>query len=490
MNSGIFRAYKRRVYEGLASWCRRHGDPGGNVFLWGLKMTRSKWLFLSWIVFISAACLPLFLHLSSSRAEEVLSLEDAIGFALKNNRNIRNAAAEIEKADAAIAALRTRRYPNLNLRYTGAQQLSALDFEFKRGSLGSLSTGELIPPMDTKISTPKQWENQGQALVAQPLAQLYRLSLEIDRYGLVKNIAEEQYRHARSAVINDVRKAYLGILETQSAFQALKEAIGFYVELERLLNDHLREQTILKADLLEVKSKLAQARYEATRTENALSSQKEQLNHLLGRDLSVPFAVSEAAAPPPPEMDTAEAIKKALEQRAEIREAKLKARQAEYGIKIKRSEYIPDVDLVFSYTRLPEMEIMPKDYAYAGVRLTWEPFDWGRKQQELLETKKTVSQANTAIQEAESMVRMEVTQSYRKMREAYEYLEVAKIKREAAQERLRVTLDRYNNKATLLKDLLQSQAQAAEANHQLHQALLGCLAAKSDFQKAMGGEER
>ena len=73
-------------------------------------------MFLSWIVFISAACLPLFLHVSSSRAEEVLSLEDAIGFALKNNRNIRNAAAEIEKADAAIAALRTRRYPNLNLR--------------------------------------------------------------------------------------------------------------------------------------------------------------------------------------------------------------------------------------------------------------------------------------------------------------------------------------------------------------------------------------
>jgi len=442
------------------------------------------------IVGISIICLQFFPSFRSVMADDILSLDDAIALALKNNRNVQSAGVEKKKPAAGIPPPPPRRYPQLNLRYTGAQQLSPLDFEFQRGSLGSISTGEVIPTTDTKISTPKQWENQGQALVAQPLAQLYRISLEIEQYGLMKNIAEEQHRNARSSVINDVRKAYFGILETQSAFKAVTEAIGFYTELDRLMTDHLREQTILKADLLEVKSKLARVRYDATRAEHALSAQKEQLNHLLGRDLSTPFAVSEAIDPPPLDIDQAAAVEKAMKQRPEIREAKLKARQAEYGMKIKRSEYIPDVDLVFSYTRLPEMEIMPKDYTYAGVRLSWEPFDWGRKSQELSERKKSMAQATSAVKDAESLVKMDVTQRYRKMRETYQYLDVARLNQEAARERLRVIMDRYQQQAALLKDLLQTQAQTAEANHQLHQALLGCLAAKSDFQKALGGEER
>ncbi len=453
-------------------------------------MACGRWIAFLFVIGVSIISLQLFPFLPVVMAEDVLSLDDAIALAMKNNRNVQSAALEIEKADAVIAALRTRRYPQLNLRYTGAQQLSPLDFEFQRGALGSISTGELIPTSDTKISTPKQWENQGQALVAQPLAQLYRISLEVEQYGLVKNIAEEQHRNARTSVINDVRKAYFGILETQHAFKTVKEAIGFYAELERLMTDHLQQQTILKADLLEVKSKLARVRYDATKAEHALSSQKEQLNHLIGRDLSTPFTVSDAVEPPPLEMDQAVAIAKAMERRLEIKEAKLKVRQAEYGMKIKRSEYIPDVDLVFSYTRLPEMEIMPKDYTYAGIRLSWEPFDWGRKQQELSEKKKAMSQANSAVKEAESLVRMDVTQRYRKLRETRQFLDVAKLNQEAAQERLRVIMDRYRQKTALFKDLLQTQAQAAEANHQLYQALLGCLAAKSDFQKALGGEER
>jgi len=324
--------------------------------------------------------------------------------------------------------------------------------------------------------------------MAQPLAQLYRLSLEIDQVGLAKTAAEEQYRQSRTAVVNDVRKAYFGILESQSALRAVREAMGFYTELERLMTDHLRQQTILRAELLEVRSKLARARYDATRTENALTAQKEQLNHLLGRDLATPFSVSAAVEPAPPEMALVAAVARARERRPEIREAKLKARQAEYGIRIKRSEYIPDVDLIVSYTRLPEMEIMPKDYAYAGIRVSWEPFDWGRRSQELSERKKTLAQANTAAREAESLVMMDVSHRWRALRESHQYLALTRLNAEAARERLRVVMDRYRQQTALAKDLLQTQAQAAEADHQVHQALLACLAAHADFQKALGGE--
>jgi len=83
---------------------------------------------------------------------------------------------------------------------------------------------------------------------------------------------------------------------------------------------------------------------------------------------------------------------------------------------------------------------------------------------------------------------MEVSQRWRTLRESHQYLDLARLNAEAAQERLRVVMDRYRQQTALTKDLLQTQAQAAEADHQVHQALVACQTAHADFQKALGGE--
>ena len=62
-----------------------------------------------------------------------------------------------------------------------------------------------------------------------------------------------------------------------------------YEETDRVAQDYLAQESVLKSDSLEAKAKLAQARYQIVQLRDTLNTQKEQLNELLGRDLDTPF---------------------------------------------------------------------------------------------------------------------------------------------------------------------------------------------------------
>jgi len=67
-------------------------------------------------------------------------------------------------------------------------------------------------------------------------------------------------------------------------------------------------------------------------------------------------------------------------------------------------------------------------------------------------------------------------------------LGVGQLAQETQREMLRVALNKYKDKAALLKDVLQVQASSADANNQYQQALLSLWTARADFEKAIGEE--
>ena len=156
--------------------------------------------------------------------------------------------------------------------------------------------------------------------------------------------------------------------------------------------------------------------------------------------------------------------------------------------RIKKSEYIPDVSFTVNYFSPFHVEVLPSNIVSAGVQVTWEPFDWGRKKQELAEKSRTIEQARNGSSEAESQVLVDVSNRFRRLQETRVMLRVSQLQASAARESLRNVMDSYAQQAALLKDTLEAQAQLAAANDQNQQALLGFLTAKADFEKAIGEE--
>jgi len=94
---------------------------------------------------------------------------------------------------------------------------------------------------------------------------------------------------------------------------------------------------------------LARAQYDQLELSSKLATQKEQLNSLIGREVSYEFEVNDVPAFISVETNLPAARKTALEHRPELEQARLSVEQAALARRIKKSEYIPDVSAAFAY---------------------------------------------------------------------------------------------------------------------------------------------
>src|SRR5262249_8877180 len=87
-------------------------------------------------------------------AADVLTLEDAIQIATQQNRSVRSADLDVDKAQDKLAATRTRQYPGFSFYMLGAQQLRAYDFTLEKGVLGTYDETGPLPNEDVHLKSP------------------------------------------------------------------------------------------------------------------------------------------------------------------------------------------------------------------------------------------------------------------------------------------------------------------------------------------------
>ena len=422
------------------------------------------------------------------RSADALTLDEAIALALRQNRLVKNAALEVEKAGDQIAATKTLRLPQFDVSVTPAYTVTPLDVTFQRGVFGTFAATGPIPPAETTLHTDPQYSTAARATVSQPVSQLYKLGLAIDQLEVSRDVSRQDLRAQRQSTVSRVKRAYYAVLQAQSGLEALREQVGASRELVRVVADQVGQQAALRADLLQARAGLAQAEYAVTAARHDLASRREQLNHLLGRSPDTPLRVS--AVPPaiPSQMDVDLAREVALRQRPEIARAGLEVSHADYGVRLKKAEFIPDVSLVFQYLAPITSDVLPRNIAYVGVQINWDVWDWGRKNDDLALRRRTLDQAKNAVAEATSRVILDVNAAFRRLEDSQAYLAVAELNRDAAREKFRVITHQYREQAALLQDVLVAQAALGQTSDQYRQAVLSVWEARAEFERALGGE--
>jgi len=444
--------------------------------------TRSVWLGITLILVPSRA----WAQQSSSPSIEELTLAHAVELALKDNRQIQVGRLEVEKFTDRLAVEKTHKLPKFEFEMLAAELVNKVHFNFKQGDLGTLAGLGPVPEKDVTVTAPRQPAFFFTGSVFQPITQQYRLSLVDRKIEVGRQISDQQLRVKQLEIVNNVKKAYYSLLQSQSALESAQEELKLYRELDRVTDHYVIQQVALKADSLEVKTRVQKIVYQVMTLSDQLTDQKEKLNTLLGRDVSTEFRVSLVSEPTPFEADLNAARAEAVAQRPELREAKLKVDAAEYDRRIKKSEYIPDLSVGVRYASVQNVKLLPDNLLQAGFLLTWEPFDWGRKKREMDENAKTAEQARTGLRETQDKVLVEVGDQFRKLRQSRQLLVAAQLAQETARENVRVLNVRYAAQESLFKDVLQGQSSLAEADHQYQQALLSFWTAKADFERAVG----
>jgi outer membrane protein len=426
--------------------------------------------------------------LSGDGDAPVLTLDEAVNLALQHNWNVKNSVLEVQKQDFEVSTARSRRKPQFQFTMLGGELLHSFDFTIPKGSLGTYANTGPIPSTNAKIHTPAVFTTYLTGNIDQPITQQYKIGLGIRATEIGRDIVREEVRAERQKIAAEVRTAYFNLFAIQANVDAAHEGVKTFEEAQRVTVQYVSEKTVLRGDALDVDARLAKARYELSVAENGLATQREALNQLLGRDVATPFRAEFV-----PEQDTSDltldsARQEALVNRPEVRQAHLKEKQAEYDRRLAKAAYIPDLSLSLRYQGINNVQVLPQNVTTAGFYLSWEPFDWGRRHNKVVEATKTIEQERNGIQETESKVAVEVGAKYRKWHDASLLLKASRTAHEAAAEQLRVTGNKYKQQAALLRDFLQAQAQSSETNFQYQQALSSYWSAFAELRKAMGEE--
>jgi len=418
----------------------------------------------------------------------VLTIDDAVTLALKGNRQVQASSFNIDRAREGTAAVKTNRLPQSQLYVLGGETLRPLSFTIPEGALGVYPNVGPIPAQNATITTPQTFTGLIMGQISEPVTQQWKIHLATISSRLSEDLAREGFRQQKQDTAHSVRDLYYEMAQTTTQIESAEANVKYLVELQTETDRNLAEQTALKGDSLAVKAKLSTQRYQLLTLRDTLTTQKESLNRLLGRDLDTEFTVDAEPIPKPEEIDLAEARKQAASQRTEIRESQLQTKKAEVEVRRQRAEYIPDVSVHFSYLSFPNVNFVPENIMQAGFLLQWQPFDWGQKRHKTEALRFEARQAALTEQDTGQQVILDVNSKFRGLAEARALLDTVAVSQEAEREKLRVVTNRYGQKAALLSDVLQQEASVAQADADYRKALAAFWKAKADFDRALGRE--
>jgi outer membrane protein TolC len=410
----------------------------------------------------------------------VLSLTQALQIAVENNRPVNMAKLDIVKSQWEVAQTKTKRFPAITTYLFASVDITNPTFTFPSDLFDNKQ------PQKLKLSN--GITGMASVQVAQPLSQLYQIHLAVREQELSTDLATQQYRGQRQSIVSSVKQAYFSALQTESSLEATQSLVKQYEETDRVATNYLGQESVLKSDSLEAKAKLAQSRYQVVQLRDTLQTQKEQLNELLARDLDTPFRTEQVPPITRAEMDLKTARSTALQQRPEVKEAEIDTQRAEYDRKLSRAKYIPDVGAAIHYLDPINTAFLPQNILSAGLELKWDPFDWGGRRDEVKQKDVSIQQSHYQLQETQAQVMLDVDNTFRKLQESRSLLDVSQAGRDAANEKLREISDQFKQSSVLMRDLLQQQAAAANAEHEYEQSLLSFWNAKAAFEKALGEE--
>jgi outer membrane protein TolC len=414
-----------------------------------------------------------------------VTLDELIARAVANNRPLKIATLQADKAARDLASGKTRQFASLELQVFEGH-LNNFAFTFQPGAFGTNEQTGPVPSQVTKVSNGSNFSSYFSFQASQPLVQQRRIHLGIDQLKAEQSVMDERRRAAEQSVVNNVRNLYYAILATESAVKASDAGVAFARERQRLATEQVNAQTMFMADLAAAKADTAGREQAALTLKNQLATLTQQMGILVGGDLDPGVSFAPIGALPEGSIDLATVTAAALSERPDVREAKLKVTQAQDAVKSKKAEFLPDVSLIARVIGMDNVGILPTQIVAVGVFGTWEPFDWGRKRAEIKANSDVATSASLALEETQAQAKLDIDTKYRQLEEARALVPAAQLARDAAAEKLRLAHTRLEANTVLQGDVLEAEAALAAAERDLQRARTAWLTADADFQRALG----
>jgi len=419
------------------------------------------------LALITLACLIIpTLAAGAEGTETLLSLRDVIDMAIAANLSIKSSKEEINAAESTRKQSRTGFFPTFNATY-----------QYKRVDDDTAAKSILTNLEEYNFS----------ASFTQPLFAGFGIINQYKMAGYGLEIAEANEQFVRQNVILQARSAYFTVLKAEKLLQVAMET-EIQIEAQKDVAKNFYEVGMSPLnDLLQAQVELANATQEVILAKNELDRAVSDLNILLRRPINSSVKLEDIQDFSSFEHNLEYCLKKAEENRVEIKIANIDIAMAENDIKLAQKDYYPTVNLIGSYFKLGE-EWDVEDDSLWDIRAvaSWDFWQWGRTAYGVKEKDSRLAQASLKKHQTLDDVSIEVKQAYLRTRAAEKFIATVETAIEQARENFRINEERYKEQVATATDVLIAQTLLSRTMTNYYSALYDYKTAKASLYRAMG----
>jgi outer membrane protein len=446
----------------------KRGEPeGGGRFNPACAIVRSKERVLGMLVSMSLVLC------AWAQGGEMLTLQEAVALALKNNRAVQISARSVDKTRNALREARSNANFTIqgNATYTRFDRVAETRFGPQPVRIGNLEN------RTARITLTQVVDISGIIRTA------------IRAANLTLTVSELEFERTRNDTILQVVQAYQGVARADEFVRVAEEALRNAQERLRIIRAQVDAGVAAQFDLLRAETAVAQAEQAVLNARNQRELAAAALNNLLGRDLSTPVQVAKPERLPELQLPPLETLtQQAFQNRPELIAAQRGVELAQTGIEAARRSLLPNIVLTgqadFNFNTSP---FNPRRETYTGVAVLSVPiWDGGTARAREAQARDDLEIAQLRLKQAQESIALEVRQAYLNLQDAQKRLEVARKGLEQATEALRLARVRFEAGVSPQLEISDAELAFTQAQTNLVNAQFDYLDAYAALLRAIG----
>ena len=437
--------------------------------------------FIRKMLLISSSIFIIFCHCANAQTPRILALEDAIALGISHSKSIQLDSLNLQVADSKILQNTQSKLPQvgLNLSYVRiSDNITPFRVNFPTGEV-TLNPQILNQSYNSLNVRQLLWAG-GKVKYANDLLNLDKKAIYFD---IQKN---------KNDVAFSITTLWYNLFTVKQSKQIILANIDLLNNQKKDAENFVKQGIILGNDLLKIDlaiTNLTSNLSDISTTENLL---KYNLSVLTGLDTKTEIDISETL-PNTEKGDNSlnEFLEKAFQNRAELKGLSIRKEQANIGVKIAQSNFLPTIGASGSVNYdMPNQRVFPNVASLTGtwnvgVSLTWNLTDLYTNKEKVKESNLSYLKMTRVIEQAKEGIQLEVNADYTNYLQAKQKIELAKKSVEQATENFRVEQNKFQNNTTTSTEFLTANTLLLQAKINLTTAIANSGLAYTKLLKAV-----
>ncbi|MCX5889427.1 MAG: TolC family protein [Deltaproteobacteria bacterium] len=411
-----------------------------------------------------------------------LSLDQAIGTALKEHPSVKQFRENMAASREAIGVARANYFPQANF---------ASSYYYGNAFASSLkpSTSSPVPGLSgagTSTAAGNFYFYQFQA--NQLLYDFGKTPGTVAESRANFKGSEQDYFGTRQQVVLDLRTAYFGYLAAKRAMKVAEETVKQNQELTKQAQGFYQVGLKAKIDVTKAEANLYQAEANLIQAKNNVELARVTLMNALGIKTWPYKDVEDVLEVTPQPRPLEELLAQATGRRPELQKNRFQQEFNEAAIKVARAGFFP----TFSSTAAYGWQSIDQPFAtlpsnwYVGASMTFPLFNGLATHYSVAQNKAQLRSTMENFEVLRQNASKEVNQSYLNVKSGWELIRATKKAMEAARENLRLAWGRYQAGVGTIIESTDAQVQFSQAELNFVQALYNYRVFEAQLDKAVG----